>query len=152
LAREVDRAARFERTLGLLIIDLDRFKSVNDLHGHQVGNDVLVEVAERLRAVVREVDMVARYGGEEFVVVLPESDSDGALGTAERICAAMRRDVFRVAGIDVPVTVSVGAAVFPRHGQNANDLIRAADRALYAAKAAGRDRWRLAADPDEEPA
>jgi diguanylate cyclase (GGDEF)-like protein len=152
LAREVDRAARFERTLGLLIIDLDRFKSVNDLHGHQVGNDVLVEVAERLRAVVREVDMVARYGGEEFVVVLPESDSDGALGTAERICAAMRRDVFRVAGIDVPVTVSVGAAVFPRHGQNANDLIRAADRALYAAKAAGRDQWRLAADPEGEPA
>jgi two-component system, cell cycle response regulator len=152
LAREVERAARFDRTLGLLIIDLDRFKSVNDAYGHQVGNDVLVEVAERLRTEVREVDIVARYGGEEFVVVLPESDSDGAVGTAARICAAMRAEVFRVPGLELSVTVSVGVAVFPRHGRNANDLIRAADRALYAAKDAGRDQWQLAADPEGQNA
>lgn len=148
LAREIDRAARFGRTLGLLMIDLDRFKTVNDAHGHQVGNDVLVELAERLRTEIREVDFIARYGGEEFVVVLPESDAEGAGHTAERICEAIRREVFHVAGLDLGITVSIGAAVFPVHGQNATDLVRSADRALYAAKSGGRDRWRLAADPE----
>lgn len=146
LAREIERATRFSRSLGLLMIDLDRFKTVNDEHGHQVGNDVLVEVADRLRAEVREVDVVARYGGEEFVVVLPESDADGAGHTADRICAAMRREPFRAGGHGLNVTVSIGVAVFPGHGQHAVDLVRAADQAMYAAKTAGRDQWRLAAD------
>jgi two-component system cell cycle response regulator len=146
LAREIDRAARFGHTLGLLMIDLDRFKTVNDVYGHPVGNDVLVEVANRLRAEVREVDIIARYGGEEFVVVLPESNADGAGHTADRIRAAMRQEAFRVAGIDLAVTVSIGVAVFPAHGQNAADLIRAADEAMSTAKAAGRDQWQLAAD------
>ena len=147
LAREIDRAARFGRTLGLLMIDLDRFKTVNDIYGHQVGNDVLVELAERLKSEVREVDIIARYGGEEFVVVLPESDGEGAAHTAERICSAIRDEAFHVAGLNLGVTVSIGAAVFPGHGQNASDLIAAADRALYAAKSGGRDQWRLPAEP-----
>lgn len=147
LSREIERAARFGRSLGLLMLDLDLFKSVNDVHGHQVGNAVLIEVAERLRAEVREVDVIARYGGEEFAVILPESDSDGAGHTAERICAAMRARPFVVGDLELSVTVSIGVSVFPRNGQAAGALVRAADEALYAAKAAGRDQWRMA--PDE---
>jgi two-component system, cell cycle response regulator len=149
LSREIERAARFERSLGLLMLDLDLFKSVNDVHGHQVGNAVLVEVAERLRTEVREVDVVARYGGEEFAVILPESDSDGSGHTAERICRAMRARPFAVGDLELTVTVSIGVAVFPRHGQSGGALVRAADEALYAAKAGGRDQWRTAAgQPD----
>ena len=147
LSREIERASRFGRSLGLLMLDLDLFKSVNDVHGHQVGNAVLVEVAERLRAEVREVDVVARYGGEEFAVILPESDSEGAGHTAERICGSIRARPFNVgAGLELAVTVSIGVAVFPRHGQAAGTLVRAADEALYAAKGGGRDQWRMAAD------
>ena len=149
LSREIERAARFERSVGLLMLDLDLFKSVNDVHGHQVGNAVLVEVAERLRAEIREVDVVARYGGEEFAVILPESDSDGAGHTAERICSAMRSRPFVVGDLQLTVTVSIGVAVFPRHGQAPGALVRAADEALYAAKAAGRDHWRTAAEPTQ---
>jgi two-component system cell cycle response regulator len=152
LSREIERAARFGRSLGLLMLDLDLFKSVNDVHGHQVGNAVLVEVAERLRAQVREVDVEARYGGEEFAVILPESDSDGAGHTAERICAAMRARPFVVGDLELSVTVSIGVAVFPRNGQAAGGLVRAADEALYAAKAGGRDQWRMAPDePGADP-
>ena len=152
LGREIERAARFERSLSLLMLDLDLFKAVNDVHGHQVGNAVLVEVAERLRAEVREVDVVARYGGEEFAVVLPESDSAGAGHTAERINTAMRRRPFTVGDLELSVTVSIGVAVFPRHGQTGASLVRAADEALYAAKAAGRDQWHMAGDDgDTEP-
>ena len=144
LSREIERASRFGRSLGLLMLDLDLFKSVNDVHGHQVGNAVLVEVAERLRGEVREVDVVARYGGEEFAVILPESDVDGAGHTAERICAAMRARPFAVGDLDLAVTVSIGVAVFPANGQAAGTLVRAADEALYAAKGGGRDQWRMA--------
>jgi two-component system cell cycle response regulator len=147
LGREIERAARFGRSLGLLMLDLDLFKAVNDVHGHQVGNAVLAEVAERLRAEVREVDVVARYGGEEFAVILPESDGDGAGHTAERICGAMRARPFVVGELELSVTVSIGVAVFPRNAQTAGALVRAADEALYAAKGAGRDQWRVA--PEE---
>jgi diguanylate cyclase (GGDEF)-like protein len=144
LAREVDRAARFGRSLALLMLDLDRFKQVNDTYGHQTGDVVLVAVADRVREQVREVDVIARYGGEEFVVILPETDTDGACHLAERVCEAIRD-----AGIDTPegpleVTVSVGVAVYPEHGDTPASLVRAADIALYAAKADGRDRWRIA--------
>jgi diguanylate cyclase (GGDEF)-like protein len=152
LTREVERAVRFQRPLALLMLDLDRFKEVNDIHGHQVGNLVLTEVADRVRGEVREVDVVARYGGEEFVVVLPETERDGAGHTAERICAAVRSRPFEVAGLSLVVTVSIGAAVFPGHGDASATLIRSADDALYAAKSGGRDQWRMAADePAGEP-
>jgi two-component system cell cycle response regulator len=144
LAKEVERASRFHRPLALLMIDLDHFKLVNDRFGHQQGDAVLAEVARRLATCVREVDTVARYGGEEFAVVLPEAGAEGAARTAERICAVMRStQTVAESGDPVAVTVSVGAAVFPDHGPNAAMLVRTADRALYAAKAAGRDRWRL---------
>ena len=146
LVREIERAARFGRELAVLMLDLDRFKLVNDVHGHQVGDAVLVEVADRIRAEVREVDMVARYGGEEFVVVLPETGREGAGHTADRICRAMRRLPFDVSGLQLAITVSIGAAVFPADGDTAASIVRSADEALYTAKRAGRDQWHMATD------
>jgi diguanylate cyclase (GGDEF)-like protein len=145
LAREVDRAARFGRPLSLLMLDLDRFKQVNDEHGHQVGDAVLVQVADRIREEVREVDEVARYGGEEFVVVLPETGLEGAQHLADRICERLRARPLHTAAGDLVVTVSIGVAVYPEHGDSPASLVRAADQALYVAKGEGRDRWRIAA-------
>lgn len=144
LAREVERAHRFGRPLGLLLLDLDFFKSVNDTHGHQVGDAVLIELAQRVQAEVRDVDLVARYGGEELVVVLPETDAAGAGLLAERICDVVRSIPFDADGVQLTVTVSIGAAALPEHASTAADLLRAADEAMYAAKSAGRDTWRPA--------
>jgi diguanylate cyclase (GGDEF)-like protein len=139
---------RFERPLSLLLLDLDHFKLVNDVWGHPRGDAVLVELAARVRAQVRDVDTLARYGGEEFVVVLPETDRSGAVQAAERICAAVRRRPFGEDGEQpIDVTLSLGIAVFPDHGTSSTTLLRRADEALYSAKRGGRDGWRLAGEP-----
>ena len=145
VGKEIERAVRFERPLALLLLDLDHFKLVNDVWGHPRGDAVLVELAGRVRAQVRDVDTLARYGGEEFVVVLPETDRAGAVQAAERICAAVRRRPFGEDGEQpIDVTLSLGIAVFPDHGTTSTVLLRRADEALYAAKRGGRDGWRLA--------
>jgi two-component system, cell cycle response regulator len=144
LAREVERASRFDRPLSVLLLDLDHFKNVNDTYGHTVGDAVLRELARRLASCVREVDTVARYGGEEFVVVTPETDTEGAERLAARICEAVREDPFVVGDYNVDVTVSVGIASLPMHGTASGDLVRAADEGLYAAKRGGRDQYRIA--------
>ncbi|WP_344319090.1 sensor domain-containing diguanylate cyclase, partial [Actinocatenispora thailandica] len=151
LANEVERATRFERRLSVLAMDLDRFKEVNDTYGHSAGDAVLVAFAQRIRAEIREIDLACRQGGEEFVVLLPETDRAGAVALAERICAAVRDLRVPIAAPDgrepweIQVTVSVGIAVYPDHGGTGQEVLDAADDALYAAKAAGRDTWRLAA-------
>jgi two-component system, cell cycle response regulator len=145
--REVDRAARYGRPMSLLLLDVDHFKAVNDTFGHQRGDAVLAELAQRVRAQVRDVDTVARYGGEEVVVVLPETDADGAELAAERIRQAVRSRPFADAdgtGDPVRVTVSLGVAVHEPGSGSADALLRRADEALYAAKRAGRDTWRAA--------
>jgi diguanylate cyclase (GGDEF)-like protein len=137
---ELARSRRFSEPLGMLMIDVDHFKSVNDEHGHQAGDAVLIEVATRLTQVTREVDLVARYGGEEFGVLLPKTDVKGARVLAERIRTAMGGEGFPVDGATLAVTVSIGAAVHPDHGDSLDALLAAADVALYRAKAAGRNR------------
>jgi diguanylate cyclase (GGDEF)-like protein len=144
MAKEVERANRFNRPLSLLMLDLDHFKQVNDTQGHAFGDAVLREFARRLGGCLREVDVVARYGGEEFVVVLPETAAEGASAVAARIVDAVRKEPFRAGGSSRTVTVSVGVSSFPDHGRTSSELMRAADGALYAAKHAGRDRWCLA--------
>ena len=144
VGKEIERAARFGRPLALLMLDLDHFKDVNDTFGHQRGDAVLVELAGRIRAEVRDVDTVARYGGEEIVVVLPETDAEGAAQLAERICQSVRRKPFGDADVPpVHLTVSAGGAVFPHHGLAASVLLARADEALYDAKRAGRNTWRI---------
>lgn len=152
VGKEIERASRFGRPMALLMLDLDYFKLINDLHGHPRGDAVLVELADRVRRTVRDVDMIARYGGEEFVAILPETDECGALQTAERIVTAVRRRPFGADDDDpLQVTISMGVALFPAHGTTAAILLRRADEALYAAKRAGRDTWRLALDPPAAP-
>jgi two-component system cell cycle response regulator len=150
LAKEIDRAHRFERPLSVLMIDIDRFKNVNDRLGHQRGDEVLVELTRRMLAQIRtQIDFLTRYGGEEFVVVLPETPAQGALVVAEKIRGAIAEEPFQSDGEEpVEVTVSIGAATFPEDGAGMQDLIGAADRAMYRAKEAGRDRVEAAWVPD----
>jgi two-component system cell cycle response regulator len=137
--QEMDRSARFRRPFCLLLCDIDDFKVVNDTQGHLVGDAVLIELARRIRSEVRDIDVLARYGGEEFVLILPETDADGGLRAAEKI---RRRICDAPFGRDrqIPVTISIGIACFPRAGTDQTALLRAADVALYEAKARGKDR------------
>jgi two-component system cell cycle response regulator len=142
-SRQIDvllsRARRHGHQLALLIIDADRFKVVNDRHGHAVGDIVLRELAARLRERVRREDVVGRWGGEEFVVALPETTPDGAAAVAESLREAIALTPIESGeGLRLEVTVSIGVAAWT--GQELQDLVDRADRALYAAKAAGRDR------------
>ncbi|MPZ27170.1 MAG: diguanylate cyclase [Micromonosporaceae bacterium] len=152
MRREVERASRFHHTLAVLALDLDRFKSVNDGYGHPAGDTVLVEFARRIRSEIREVDLAFRQGGEEFVVLLPETDARGATVLAQRLGAVVRDQPMviapRGAGTDgsvpIRVTTSIGIAVYPDHALTPPALLDAADDALYAAKAGGRDTYRVA--------
>ncbi|MEV0155305.1 diguanylate cyclase [Micromonospora sp. NPDC050686] len=155
LRREVERASRFGRMLSVLALDLDRFKEVNDTWGHAAGDTVLAEFARRVRGEIREVDLAFRQGGEEFVLLLPETDARGAAIVAERLGAVVRDSPIPVDGqsgapVPVRVTVSIGIAVYPDHATTGQRVLDAADDALYAAKAAGRDTYRVA-EPRPRP-
>jgi two-component system cell cycle response regulator len=140
--QEIERARRFGRVLAVLMLDIDHFKSVNDRFGHQRGDEVLVEFARRVTASVRDIDTFARYGGEEFVLILPETNLEGGLAAAEKLRLATHRTPFcGDRGDDgVRLTVSIGVACFPEHATSPEELLRAADEALYEAKLQGRDR------------
>jgi len=138
LEREIALAVRKGHDLGLARIDIDHFKTINDQHGHQAGDRVLAEVARRLGDAVRGGDLLARWGGDEFVAILPATERAGALRAAERMRAAVAESPVGVEEIATPVTVSVGWAHWM--GDTPGDLLARADRALYAAKDAGRDR------------
>ncbi|MFW5688679.1 MAG: diguanylate cyclase [Spirochaetota bacterium] len=142
LPRELARAERDGLPIGLLILDIDRFKSVNDEHGHDAGDHVLASVAALVRAQVRAGDIPCRYGGDEIVAVMPGATPEEAILIGERIREAVSRASFSVPGESshVSVSVSVGVAVFPDDATSSADLFRAADRALYTAKDLGRDR------------
>jgi diguanylate cyclase (GGDEF)-like protein len=137
---EIRRAAAFKTTMGFMIADIDHFKRLNDTYGHQFGDTVLRRVAQLLKAGVYETDFVGRYGGEEFGIVLPRADSAGLLRKAETIRARIAAEVFSQGLEKVRLTVSIGIAHFPRDGAGPEELIAAADKALYAAKESGRDR------------
>jgi diguanylate cyclase (GGDEF)-like protein len=142
-------AVRFNRSFSVLMLDLDHFKRVNDTFGHPVGDAALVEFARRCRSVLREVDTFARYGGEEFICLLSETDRDGAVVTAEKIREAVRASSMHVEDATFDLTVSIGLASYPEHGDSFAALVDAADRALYQAKQEGRDRVRA---PGSQPA
>jgi diguanylate cyclase (GGDEF)-like protein len=142
LGREVARAARYDRELAVLMLDIDRFKVLNDTYGHPVGDRVLVALAERLRAHVRASDLVARWGGEEFVVVAPETPMPFSLQLAEQLRAQIAKDPF----LDGHrIAVSVGVASF-RAGDDVDALVARSDAALYRAKSGGRNRVAIVED------
>jgi two-component system, cell cycle response regulator len=138
LSEEIVRHQRESRPLSLLMVDIDRFKQVNDNHGHLSGDAVLCEAAGRMSAASRCYDGLGRYGGEEFLVVLPGCDLAGALVQAERLREAIACAPFQLTDRDLPVTCSIGVACMDNAG--AETLIRYADEALYQAKAQGRNR------------
>lgn len=141
LQEELERSRRYGPPFSLLMLDIDYFKQVNDTNGHQAGDTVLVELADTIREAIRPIDKPARYGGEEFIIILPETDEAGALITAERIRAHAEKMRVPVGGDrSLEITISVGVAVFPDDAASGEDLVGHADRAMYAAKAAGRNR------------
>ncbi|MPZ71124.1 MAG: diguanylate cyclase, partial [Actinobacteria bacterium] len=141
-------SVRFDRKFSVLMVDLDHFKQINDTYGHNRGDAILIEFSKRVSAALREVDTFARYGGEEFVCLLSETDMQGAVTAAEKILDAIRSEPFGGRGeTPVRLTVSIGIASFPGHGETFTTLIDAADRGLYRAKAEGRDRARIPGDP-----
>ena len=139
LERELIRARRERAPLALIMMDLDRFKRINDSAGHQAGDQVLVQVGALLKRHVRGSDIACRYGGEEFAVVLPKTTLESARRRSAEICSAIRREAELLRG----VTASLGVALCPLHATDAEELIRAADHALYDAKKEGRNQVRI---------
>lgn len=143
LQQAIALARRGNAPLAVLMIDLDGFKDVNDTLGHAAGDDLLKSVATRARECVRTSDTIGRLGGDEFLAILPETDAGGAELVGMKLVEVMARP-HRIDGHDVQVSVSVGASLLPDHGRDAQALQRAADAALYAAKSAGKNRYRMA--------
>ncbi len=140
LHEETQRARRYNRPFSVLMLDIDYFKDVNDNYGHQIGDEVLVTVADLVRLNVRPVDVVCRYGGEELAVILPETENKGAQIVAERIRSTVADSLTTTPQGDViRITVSIGLATFPQDSSAGAGLIHAADQALYAAKQGGRN-------------
>jgi len=148
----IARARRGGVGVGVLLVDIDHFKAINDAHGHDAGDELLIAIAGRLGDCVRETDTVARLGGDEFIVVLEDlPDSAAAAVVAEKVVAAATRPVELASGT-AHVSVSVGVAFFPEHANDRARLLKRADAAMYAAKTAGRNCWRMAGRLDPEDA
>ena len=139
--RELARAIRYAGKMSVMMIDIDRFKSVNDTYGHQVGDRVLKELGLVFWAVLREADIVGRMGGEEFAVILPETELTQTVEVAERLRKAVERTAVPLEhGLPLSVTVSIGIAPFAGAKTNVDTLLAHADKALYEAKREGRNR------------
>jgi diguanylate cyclase (GGDEF)-like protein len=149
LEGEIARARRSRTALSVLLFDVDRFKQINDRHGHLCGDAVLAAVGQRIRQVLRRSDIRCRYGGDEFLVLLPETSETGAIRVAEWLRGELEQPMLSPSGERLPVTISVGVATTEAGRLTATALIDRADRALYQAKAAGRNCVRASDDPSD---
>ncbi len=147
LRQEVERVNRHSRPLGLMFVDLDHFKQINDVHGHQAGNMVLTQIAKILKQCSRTADVPARWGGDEFTVLLSEAEPDSLELIARRVRETVLSSDWGPVG---KLTVTIGIAVLPQDAQTLEDLLRAADDAMYLAKKRGRNTFALAADAHKE--
>ncbi len=141
VAEEIERARRYGAGMAVLMIDIDQFKRLNDEFGHLLGDEVLRQVSSLLHQQLRKIDVVCRYGGEEFAILLSQTNPQHALGVAEKLRTLT--EGWQFPGVPRPVTISGGAAAYPEHGTTRDELVRAADAALYMAKQAGRNRVML---------
>jgi two-component system cell cycle response regulator len=141
LHEEFERSKRTGESMAVAMMDLDRFKQVNDNHGHPTGDVILYETAQILKDTAREIDMVGRYGGEEFIVILPDTDEEAAAQFADRVRRRVEEHTYKDEAQQVKMTLSGGVAAFPEEGlENPDTLIKRADEALYTAKESGRNR------------
>jgi two-component system cell cycle response regulator len=140
LDKELMRARRHQRELSFLMLDIDHFKKINDVHGHLAGDYVLKEVARLLQQRIRRDEVLARYGGEEFAIILPETTLEGACALAEGLREKIEESRFVFQGETIRVTISIGAAILIEDHRASLDLIKKADEKLYEAKRAGRNR------------
>jgi len=142
ILEEIDRARRFNHGMAIVMVDIDQFKRLNDEFGHLLGDEVLRQVSSIFHQQLRKIDVVCRFGGEEFAILLSQTSSQHAFAVAEKL----RRMVesWQFPGVPRPVTISAGTATFPEHGTTRDELVKAADSGLYAAKLAGRNRVLLA--------
>jgi len=153
LQQSIARAQRERRRLSLLFIDLDKFKPINDAFGHEAGDWLLQRVAERMKDCLRQSDTVARIGGDEFIVLLPDTDSvQAATHVAEKIRAALERPFFTDAKQSLQISSSIGVVLYPEHADNARDLLRFGDEAMYRAKKSGRNAVEVFASASPEAA
>ena len=152
LGRELARGAREQSSLGVMIVDLDRFKNVNDQHGHLAGDAVLREAARRIQSGMRQYDSIGRYGGEEFLILLPGCDPINSLNQAERLRKHLAQHHMHVNELTLPITASFGVTSVPcTAGPSPENVIRRADEALYLAKKLGRNRVEFLAYEPEAP-
>ncbi len=151
LQRDIRRAKRFGQPLSLIMIDIDHFKRYNDKWGHMAGDEALRGIAGALAASVRDSDVLARYGGEEFLVSLPQTDKPGALFAAEKLRAAVEELVFQPRNGKASLTISLGVATYEEDGKSIDEVIEAADQALYRAKEGGRNRVVSFSGPNPPP-
>lgn len=140
LTAEVIRSERHNHSFAVLMIDIDFFKKYNDTFGHQAGDEVLRKMAVIFQESIRSSDYAARYGGEEFMILLPETEMDRALKGADRITKRLSKERFGDGNKEIPITISIGFATYPEHGEDPETLVSKADAALYQAKKAGRNR------------
>jgi len=142
IVEEIERARRNGGGMAVIMADIDQFKRLNDEFGHLLGDEVLRQVSSLFHQQVRKIDVVCRYGGEEFAILLTQTSAQHAMGVAEKLRKLV--EGWQFPGVPRTVTLSLGVAAFPDHGSGRDDLIRAADNGLYAAKQAGRNRVCLA--------
>lgn len=140
LDKEIKRSKRYHTPLAVLFLDLDYFKGVNDRHGHVTGSRMLIEVAAIIKRCIRDTDVLVRYGGDEYTVLLPSTDSEGAMVVAERMRASIEKSEFRLDdGTILRITASIGVACYPEHAREKKDILKMADAAMYHGKATSRN-------------
>jgi len=148
IAEEIERARRFGTGMGVIMIDIDQFKRLNDEFGHLLGDEVLRQVSSLFHQQLRKIDVVCRYGGEEFAILLSQATPQHSLAVAEKLRRMV--ETWQFPGVARPVTISAGTANYPDHGTTRDELVKAADAGLYAAKQSGRNRVCLAPQPQRE--
>jgi diguanylate cyclase (GGDEF)-like protein len=142
IAEELERAKRFGAGMAVIMVDIDQFKRLNDEFGHLLGDEVLRQVSSIFYQQLRKFDVVCRYGGEEFAILLSQTNPEHALAVAEKLRRSV--EIWQFPGVPRPVTISAGTAVYPDHGSTRDELVKAADAGMYAAKQAGRNQARMA--------
>jgi diguanylate cyclase (GGDEF)-like protein len=142
IIEEIERSRRYGTGMAVIMADIDQFKRLNDEFGHLLGDEVLRQVSSLFHQQLRKIDVVCRYGGEEFGIVLTQTNASHAVSVAEKLRRMVEQ--WQFPGVPQTVTISAGVAAFPDHGTTRDELVRAADNGLYAAKQAGRNRIALA--------